>query len=184
MVTCLSITLFFAVSRPGDAFYVRFFRDAALSDTFFVEADTSVYVPMAGQLILSGMEKEEAASFLEDTLSSFYSRPLVKVYPLSRVYLTGQVEKPGPVYLMPSQTFLEAVATVGTREKADLARVKVLRDGETIGLDLNGSSRKSLPVDGDVIVVPKSPWPSLMEVYYVLAGVAVTWSLYLNVTRK
>jgi len=179
----LSLFVICAECKPGDAFFIRFFRDAALSDTFFVEEDTSIYIPLAGQISLAGVEKEKAVKFLEDTLLSFYARPLVKVYSLSRVYMTGQVEKPGPVYLMPSEGFIEAVAIAGTKDRADLARVKVIRDGKTIGLDLRRPRTGETPHDGDLIIVPKSPWPTLMEVYYVLAGVAVAWSLYLNIRR-
>jgi len=184
MAWCIvSLLVLSAECKPGDAFFIKFFRDAALSDTFFVEEDTSIYVPIAGQISLAGMEKREAVRFLEDTLLSFYTRHLVKVYPLSRVYMTGQVEKPGPVYLMPSEGFIEAVAIAGTKDRADLARVKVIRDGKTIGVDLRRPKTKEAPRDGDLIIVPKSPWPTLMEVYYVLAGVAVAWSLYLNIRR-
>jgi len=184
MAPCFLIVLVsLSPCKPGDAFYVKFFRDVALSDTFFVEEDTTIYLPMAGLVSFAGLEKTNACSLLQDTLSSFYARPLVKVYPLSRVYIIGHVEKVGPVYLMPSEGFMEAIAMVGTRDRADLGRVKVIRDGKTIGVDARNPSGKLRPHDGDVIVVPKSPWPTLMEVYYVLAGVAVAWSLYLNIRR-
>lgn len=184
MASCF-LTLLLAGSscKPGDAFYIKFFRDAELSDTFFVEEDANIYLPMAGLVSLAGLDKAQACSLIQDTLSSFYARPLVKVYPLSKVYLTGHVEKTGPVYLMPSEGFLEAIAMVGTKDRADLARVKVIRNGKTIGVDARRPSEKTRPQDGDVIVVPKSPWPTLMEVYYVLAGVAVAWSLYLNIRK-
>ena len=185
MALCLTLSLLVgAICKPGDAFFVKFFRDTHLSDTFFVEEDTSIYLPMVGLVSLAGLQKSEARSLIQDTLSSFYARPLVKVYPLSRVYLTGHVERPGPVYLMPSEGFIEAVTMAGTRDRADLARVKVMRDGKTIGVDLRRPKTEETPQDGDVVIVPKSPWPTFTEFYYALAGVALVWSLYFNITRR
>ncbi len=168
--------LWAAACKPGDAFYLSFLRDRELSDTAFVEPDTSVFLPLVGQLSLAGLTKSEAAKLIQDTLSKFYALPLVKVYPMNRVYISGNVAKPGVYYALPTDDFLKLVAAAGPKDRADLARVKVVRAGKVIGVDLRRPV-KLMPADGDVVIVPRCWWPTLQQIYYALAAVAVLISL-------
>ncbi len=175
----MGLFLVASLCKPGDAFYIYFARDKELSDTVFVEEDTTVFVPIAGQLNLGGLDKRKAAEAIQKALDTLYSLPLVKVYPLKRIYVTGQVSRPGAFYLLPGDDFLKAVSLAGPSQRADLARVKVVRGSKTLGIDLRKPSSIK-PQDGDVVVVPRCWWPTLQQLYYLLAGAAVLVSLYLT----
>ena len=174
----LMLLLLTELCRPGDAFYIRFFRETDLSDTFVVDRDTTVFLPMIGPVSLAGLEKHQAVEKLEKTVGSLYSKPLVKVEPMIRVSVMGRVQKPGEYYLLQSDGFVQLLALAGTRDRADIARARVIRQGRAIGLDLRRPDPGLLPQNGDVLVIPGAWWPSLTDIYYAIGTAALAVSLY------
>lgn len=95
-----------------------------------VSADGTVAMALVGRVRVEGMTKEEASAFLTREYAKFLKVPDVSVEILNqRVYVVGEVNKPGVVPLInESMTLIEAIAQAGDfNVYSQRSSVKVLR---------------------------------------------------------
>lgn len=131
-----------------------------------VREDGTIFFPYAGILHVAGLTLEEVRRLLVERLDRVIQNPQVDVrvaaYRGQRVYVTGQVLKPGvlPITDVP-MTVLDAVNSVGGfTEKADRRIAYLTRNGVRYPIDLvalyeRGDVRQNyLLRSGDVLNVP------------------------------
>ena len=108
----------------------------------WVHSDGSIFYPYVGKVQVAGLKVTEIRDILRERLSEYIQSPQVDVtvaaFRSKRVYLTGEVHKPGtlPITNVPL-TLLEAVSRAGgLTENADWTDVTLTRNGETIRYSL------------------------------------------------
>jgi hypothetical protein len=101
----------------GDEIAVDFVGRPDLSAKLVIGPDGRITLPLAGDLMLSGQTRSEAAKSIEAALSSYYSNLSAQVsvtkYTANRVLLLGAVAHPGMITFDGTPTLLEALSRGG-----------------------------------------------------------------------
>ncbi len=132
-----------------------------------VREDGTIFFPYAGVLQVAGKTVEEVRHDLEAKLKPFIQSPQVDVrvvgFRSKKVYVTGEVDKPGIVPITDApMTVMDAINMAGGFDKtrADQRTAYLTRNGEQRVLDilaLYSSARGNLLLqDGDVLYVPNN----------------------------
>ena len=94
-----------------------------------------------------------------------YKDPHLSVNALFRINILGEVTNPGFYYVSDSEKFTAILAFAGgTTEDADLGNIKLIRNFESIGLDVEtiiqeGSKASDFGLQsGDQVFVPRRWW--------------------------
>ncbi len=102
----------------GDTFDVRVFGEPDLSATYRVAAEGTINFPLAGVIQVEGLEPQAVAKKIAERLADGILRNpqvsvLVKEQTSKKVYILGQVSKPGTYTYTPSMSVVEAVTLAG-----------------------------------------------------------------------
>lgn len=155
---------------PGDLLAVNVWKNEALSQKVVVRPDGFVTLPLIGDVAAGGRTVDAIASEIADRAQRFYTeRPVVSVEVAElhsyRIYVLGEVSRPGEFTPRGQVTVLQAIALAGgfTRFAAPDEIQIVRRDanGErripfvyNQVVD-NGDLRENLPLQSnDTLVVP------------------------------
>lgn len=180
-----------AALEAGDVLEVTIWREDDLSGEFLVDETGSVTLPLLGRHEVTG----KALAAVRDELIEGYRRhlnnPSITILPLRRVYVLGEVNKPGLYKLDPTVTLAGAVAMAeGATENGELSRIRVIRDGEAVqarpqpGQKLDDIDIRS----GDQIFVEEKGWLRrnngfLLNSLVSLATSVLTTYLVVQITR-
>lgn len=157
----------------GDELNFRFIHLPELNTVAQVRADGTVSLPLLGQIKVAGQSLEALTQQVQSALASRARRPEVVInvqgnLPSQRIFVGGEVVKPGVQSLAGSLTVLQAVMSAdGLRDTAQPREVTVLRrdaagQSRVLRLDLDalmagkaGASDLQL-MPFDVVIVPRS----------------------------
>ena len=157
------------VIGPDDQLSILFWRDKDLSGDVTVRPDGKISVPLLNDVQAAGLTPDQLREKLEDAAKKFIDDPnatvVVKQINSLRVFITGQVAKPGPYALTSPTTVLQLISTAGgLNEYAKSKDIMITRteNGRQIALKFNyrdvikGKNLKQNIVlkSGDTIIVP------------------------------
>lgn len=101
----------------GDEITVDFAGRTELQAKLVVGPDGRITLPLAGEIMLAGLTRADAARAIVTGLSPYYSNLAAQVtitkYTANRVMVLGAVEHPGPLIFDGVPTLLEAVSRSG-----------------------------------------------------------------------
>ena len=157
------------VIGPDDVLIVVFWREKDLSGEVTVRPDGRISIPLLQDLVAAGLTPEqlrdklnvEALRFVEDPNATV----VVKEINSRRVFITGQVTKPGPYRLTSPTTVVQLISMAGgLLEYADKENIAVMRteNGVPVSYRFNYkdiTQRKNLKqnialMPGDTVLVP------------------------------
>lgn len=119
-----------------DVLGIVFWRDESMSADVVVRPDGKISLPLLQDVQAAGMTPDQLRARLEVEAKRFVGDPsatvIVKEIRSRKVYITGQVARPGPYPMLSSMTVLQLIATAGgLLEYADRKRIMVVRaEGE------------------------------------------------------
>lgn len=157
------------VLKAGDVIDVKFFFVPELDESQIVRPDGFVTLQLIGDVNVEGKTPGELQEELFQRYRSHLKNPnitiMVRRVNDGRVWVGGEVKRPGPVQMTGRLTVLEAVMDVGggVRPTADLKNVLVVRQREdrnygcVVNLKevLEGKERESFTLQPrDVVYVP------------------------------
>lgn len=157
------------VIGPDDVLTVVFWRDKDLSGDVVVRPDGKISIPLLNDVQAAGSTPDQLRERLVEAANRYVADPtatvVVKQINSRKVFITGQVGKPGPYPLLSSMTVVQLIALAGgLTEYADSKNIVVLRpdNGRTASFRLNYkdvSKRKNLRQNielksGDTVIVP------------------------------
>lgn len=130
---------------PDDVLAVNVWKEPEVSQTVTVRPDGKISLPLAGQVVASGLTTEQLQVVISHQLENYLSRPEVTVIvhevKSQRVVVAGEVAKPGSYELRTSMTILDAIAEAGgPLDYAKLRSIYVLRrgpDGRAVRIPFN-----------------------------------------------
>jgi len=153
-----------------DVLSIMFWRDKDLSaPEVTVRPDGKVTLPLLNDVVAAGLTPDQLRDVVLEAARKYVEDPnptvMVKEIKSRKVFITGQVEKPGPYPLNGSTTILQLIATAGgLRDFADGKNISVMRtqNGRPVVFDFNYQDllkRKNLHHNielepGDTVVVP------------------------------
>ncbi len=154
----------------GDVFEVRVFQEPDLTGIYRLASDGSINFPLCGRVVLGGLSTAAASDRLAECLGRSYLRNpqvsiFVKEYNSKKVFVFGEVQKPGTFVFEDSMSIVQAVTLAGgfsahaaknsvsvTRlVNGNDERIKVAVDDIGNGRAPNFSLRP-----GDIVFVPES----------------------------
>jgi polysaccharide export outer membrane protein len=162
-----------------DVLSITVWGQGGLSERFTVDADGGFTFPMLGRVSVTGLTVRQVQDQLTHRLADgYFTNPqvtvVVEVYESQRVFVVGEVHRPGAYPLRRQITLVEALVLAGstTTQAGNVALIQRRADEEThqgqtvisdnkteIRVDLTGLKSGVLsnnPVlrDGDTVVVP------------------------------
>ena len=115
-----------------DALSVVFWRDKELSADVIVRPDGKISLPLLNDVVAVGLTPEQLAAELMKAATKYIEDPtasvIVKEIRSRKVYILGQVGKPGPYPLTSDMTVLQLIAIAGdVLEYADAKDITITR---------------------------------------------------------
>jgi polysaccharide export outer membrane protein len=154
---------------PQDVLRIDVWKEPDISRAVPVRPDGKISLPLLNDVQAAGLTAMQLAGVISDGLKKFINNPQVTVSVSEinsrRVYVTGEVTRPGSMPLSPNMTVMQALSTSGGfTQFAKIKSIYVLRvtDGKQEKLPfnykevLNGQKpeQNQMLKPGDVIVVP------------------------------
>jgi polysaccharide biosynthesis/export protein len=164
--------------QPADELHIRFTFQPEMNEQVPVRPDGRISLATTGEIAVVGMTPAELEDLVEQKSSARLRKPEVVVVVTKiaeqRVYIGGEVRKPGYVALQPGMTPLQAVVqSGGFRETAKLDSVLLLTPGpggkfSAARMDMEQIVADGVPErvrlhPGDVVYVPAT-WIADMNV--------------------
>ncbi len=120
---------------PGDVLSISVFGmvDLNVPETT-IRPDGKVTFPPVGEVVAAGLTVAELSSQLTEKLGKFYVNPIVnvgvKTFGTTRIYIVGQVTRPGAYDLEKSHTLMDAIGKAeGWTQEALKTKVYIIRNG-------------------------------------------------------
>jgi polysaccharide export outer membrane protein len=155
--------------RPGDTLQISVWKEPDLQGPVLVTPDGSFAFPLVGQVDARGKTVTDLQKIVTEKLGKFISEPVVTVSVKeirgNKVYVIGQVQKPGEFIVNPRVDVVQALAMAGgTTPFASLANIIILRrtgaQQEALRFDYTDVAKgRNLTQNielrsGDIVVVP------------------------------
>lgn len=154
---------------PEDVINIAVWKEPDFSETVPVRPDGKISLQLIGDVQAAGKTPGVLADELTTLLKKYVAEPRVTVMVTTinsrRVYLLGEVTKPGPIVITPGMTILQAIAAGGgPTVYANSKKIYVLRkeNGQETKYPFNykealkgsNGSQNIVLKPGDTIVVP------------------------------
>ncbi len=160
--------------NPGDQLDIKFFYNPELNEEQIVRPDGKISLQLIDEIMAAGRTPAELTTELKEKYTEELASPAVTVIVKSssnmKIYVDGEVLKPGVLPLLGSMTVLQAIASSGglkdtarreevivIRQKDDLTgpmaipiNIKTIIDGTQMGEDI-------LLKPYDIVYIPASP---------------------------
>jgi len=149
---------------------------ATQPDEYGVDVSGVALVPIAGNVRVAGRPFAEVRAEIEAAFAAEFAGAVVRVTPLIRVAVLGEVRAPGLLSVDPTMSFADVLAAAGgLTELANTKDVRLIRgDGEEMRTDAGRVADLSLPLrSGDRILVGRRSWLSTNVGFVLGAGASV-----------
>jgi polysaccharide biosynthesis/export protein len=152
---------------PQDVLRVDVWKETEISRSVPVRPDGKISLPLLNDVQAAGLTAMELANTITEGLKKFINNPQVTVTVTEinsrRMYVTGEVTRPGAYPLLPNMTALQALTSAGGfTQFSNPKKIYVLRNenGKQVKHPFNYKSvvdgkQDDIPLlPGDTIVVP------------------------------
>jgi polysaccharide export outer membrane protein len=155
---------------PGDVFEVRVFQEPELSGVYQVGPQGDIIFPLCKRVLVGGLDANGAAERLRACLADGYLRNpqvsvLVKEYNSKKIFVFGEVQKPGTFAYEDGMSVVQAVTLAGgfTRTASQNSTSVTRRvNGQEVKVKVNvedialGKAVNFTLEPGDIVYVPES----------------------------
>lgn len=151
---------------PGDNLVIHLWGKVENEYILTVDREGKIFLPKAGEIVVWGLTLDQCQERLHERLAEIYSDfkislSLGKIRSI-RIYLTGEVNKPGAYTVSSLTTLFNALYLAGgPNERGSMRDIRLIRDNQTVTiLDLyrfllQGDSRGDVRLSsGDAIFIP------------------------------
>jgi polysaccharide biosynthesis/export protein len=155
------------VIGPEDVLSIVFWRDKEMTTQVTVRPDGKISLPLLDEVHAAGLTPADLRARLVDQSRRFFGNPTVTVVVHQinsrKVFITGQVVKPGPYVIAAPTTVLQLISMAGgLKDFADATNITIVRNegGRTASYAFNYRNiRRNLRQNielkpGDTVVVP------------------------------
>jgi protein involved in polysaccharide export with SLBB domain len=155
---------------PNDAVEIRIWRQEDLSGLYYVEADTTLNIPLIGKFSVSNIATDSLRAMLINNFKDYYTDVYVNVNFHYRINIFGEVKSPGYYYVKSEDNLANLLAQArGPTEKGSLGSIRILNLGRERIVDFEkilkkGENLEELKLQpGDVVIVPRRFMPIFQE---------------------
>ncbi len=154
----------------GDVIEVRVYRELELSGVYQVGAEGDVVFPLCQRVVVAGLTPNAAADKFRDCLAAGFMRDpqvtvLVREYNSKKVFVFGEVQKPGTFPYQDGMSIVQAITIAGgfTKTAAQNSTSVTRRvRGQEVKVKVNvqdialGKAPNFTIEPGDIVYVPES----------------------------
>jgi protein involved in polysaccharide export with SLBB domain len=120
--------------HAGDELEIKFFYSPELNERVIVRPDGRISLQLAHEVMTAGQTPADLAKILTVNYAKVLEKPeitvIVRTFSSQRIYVDGEVEKPGLLPLVGSMTVLQAISqTGGIKDTGGRSEVLVIRRG-------------------------------------------------------
>jgi len=127
--------------NPGDQVRIAVWRQPEFTGDFIVAANGTITHPLYREIQVSGIPLATVEERLRTFLTRYVANPQFVVQPLVKIIVAGEVRSPNVYSVPPETTVAQAVVLAGgPTERGRLDRVRIIRDGQEIQVDLTSAS--------------------------------------------
>jgi polysaccharide biosynthesis/export protein len=160
------------VILPGDVLSVKFFYDPTLNEEVTVRPDGRISLQLVPETIAAGKTPSQLADILSEKYQKELRKPeitvIVRSFSGHKIYVDGEVNKPGDFEVVASLTLLQAIARAGgLKDTAGNNQVLIIRKTSApspsiitadIGAAVTGRDlTQDIPlIPLDIVYVPRS----------------------------
>jgi protein involved in polysaccharide export with SLBB domain len=146
--------------QTGDKIEVKFFYYPEMNETLEIRPDGRISLQLLGEIQAAGLTPSQLTKILRAKYAKYLAKPevvvVVKEFAGEKVYVGGEVNKPGEIPIKGRLTLLQAVFQAGgLTEKAKPSDVLILHPAgnrlEVVKIDLNAILEQK---QGDVFLGP------------------------------
>lgn len=157
------------VIRPNDTLEISVWKEPELSGSVPVRPDGMISIPLVEDVPAAGLTAMQLSARISESLKKFVSNPHVTVIVTGmnsrRVYVLGEVVRPGGFALLPDMSVLQVISDAGgLTQFAHGKKIYVLRTegGKQVKYPFNyskvlkgeGAEQNIMLKPGDTVVVP------------------------------
>ncbi len=169
---------------PGDVVRVKIWREKALDGEFQVDETGRLTLPLLGTQRVTGIPWAQ----LHDSLLAAYRKelkaPAVTLIPLRRVYVLGEVTKPGLYLADPTLSLTGIVALAGgANPQGDLRKVRLVRDGKVVANESSLGGDQTTVRSGDQVFVDQRGWFDRNSTFVASAAISLA-SIIITFVRR
>ena len=172
------------VLRPGDVLILNVYGVPELKGEHLIDAQGDVQIPGLGVVRVAGLSPEAVRrTLVEQMFERGIVEPDIVLIPVVRLSVLGEVRVPGQQQVEPGTTLLQLVTLAGgLTERADASKARVLREGRSFPIDLEGALAGSATgnvvlYSNDVLVVPRKGGLTRENLTFLLSMAGVLLSL-------
>jgi polysaccharide biosynthesis/export protein len=183
----------------GDVLDIKFFYHPELNESVIVRPDGRISLQLVHEVQASGLTPEQLRNSLQNRYGSQISQPeiavIVRSFTAQKVYVDGEVAKPGLIPLTGEMTVLQSIASAGgMKDTAQANKIILIRRGpENRPASMLVNAEKA--IDGsdpsqdltlqaaDIVYVPKSPIANVNTWVdqYIRKNIPIPFGLYYNI---
>jgi polysaccharide export outer membrane protein len=139
---------------PQDMLQIDVWKEPEITRLVPVRPDGKITLPLLNDVQAAGLTPMELAAVISDGLKKYVNNPQVTVSVSTinsrRVYVTGEVTKPGAFPMLPNMTVLQALTSAGGfTQFAKIKSIYVLR--------VEGGKQTKVPFNYKAVVEGKKP---------------------------
>lgn len=158
--------------RAGDQLDIKFFYNPELNEQIFVRPDGRISLQLVHEIVAAGLTPAQLTDVLTKKYAEDLKKPeitvIVRAFGGQRVYVDGEVNKPGIINLNTPMTVVQSLAEAGGfKETARTGEILIIRrgpDGRPVTLAMDAekiidgteASRDLYLLPNDIVYVPKS----------------------------
>lgn len=103
---------------PGDVFEARVYGEKDLSGVHRVSSDGTIIFPLVGEVVVHNLSTTQIANLLQDKLADGYLKKpyvtiVIKEYNSKKIFVLGQVSKPGTFPFEGEMNVIQAITLAG-----------------------------------------------------------------------
>lgn len=184
------------IIQPGDRLDIRFFYNSEMNDFMTVRPDGRISLQLIGEVMAAGRTPQALTDLITQGYDNELKDPEVTVIVRgfgARVYVDGEVEKPGELELSGPLTVMQAIARAEGAKPTAWKEALVIRRMQgkqplVIEVDINAVltgedfTQDIGLVPFDIVYVPRSPIANanLWVHQYIRANIPVNFGLFFN----
>jgi polysaccharide export outer membrane protein len=156
------------VIGADDTLHITVWKEPDMSATLPVRPDGKISLPLLDDVQAAGMTPLQLKDSIKEKLKKYIADPRVTVVVTAmnsqRIFVAGEVAHPGAMALLPKMTMLQALASAGFTQFANLKSVYLLRteNGQQTKIPFNYKDvvkgnhpeQNIMLKPGDTVVVP------------------------------
>jgi polysaccharide biosynthesis/export protein len=184
------------IIQPGDLLEIKFFYNSDMNDGMTVRPDGRISMQLIGEILAAGLSPADLSNLLRKKYDKELKNPEVTVIVRSfgsRVYVDGEVKRPGELELLRPLTVMQAIARAdGLTDRAwkEALIIRRIKGREPIVMKLDLSdvltgkdfSQDVGLVPFDIVYIPRSPIANinLWVHQYIRLNIPINFGLFFN----